>query len=656
MEIFADKLCVSYSELVPAVMSVPMVKALLRRGQVERVSVGGNGREALFVVESLPEKYKNEVYRRMPDVEEQAQSKDFVESVVMDGEAVDFFEKFRLADGRFLSLEVQRKCANNCAIMNCFKRLIEVRGEMKLAEFWRRAAASLPRMADKFPHNLPSNARVLQRKFNDYIIYGYECMVSKKFENRNSNKIDSEEKEGLLAMLLAHHNNLDDAFVARAYNNVAAQRGWKEITARNVGEVRRKLDLVTSASRLGASNFRNERLMQVKRSRPTAPFLMWTIDGWDVELLYQDTKTDKNGHSVTTYHNRMTMVVVLDPCENYPIGYAIGTHETPELITAALRDAAKHSEELFGVMLRANQIQCDHYAIKAMTPIYNVMGAKLTPARVKNAKSKVVEPYFAYLNKNYCKLFNNWSGFGVTTDPKRQPNSEALNRMRHTFPDAEGLREQIMRIMEQERSVKVDKFRAMMAALPSERRLELSREQYLLNFGEDTGFKNAIEGAGLRPRILGVKREYDCFDVRFREYGNVRWSVKYDPDNLGEVLAVSEDGSLRFLLEAKHVQPMALADRKEGDFAALKRVEAFNEQLESRVVERLALHHAAAQEVIKELPQDNLLHRLLIVDSEGQHKLPKAKKRLQAAEIEEVELLQTPKGAAKMEKDDYTIF
>lgn len=69
---------------------------------------------------------------------------------------------------------------------------------------------------------------------------------------------------------------------------------------------------------------------------------------------------------------------------------------------------------------------------------------------------------------------------------------------------------------------------------------------------------------GLRPTIGGIKRDYDCFDPKFREYAHVRWAVKYDPDNLDHVLAVNEDGSLRFMLERKHVQPMALADRREG--------------------------------------------------------------------------------------------
>ena len=54
-----------------------------------------------------------------------------------------------------------------------------------------------------------------------------------------------------------------------------------------------------------------------------------------MELYYQKTGKNSEGHNVTTYANRLTMVVVLDPFNNYPVGYAIGTHETPGLILHA---------------------------------------------------------------------------------------------------------------------------------------------------------------------------------------------------------------------------------------------------------------------------------------------------------------------------------
>ena len=79
--------------------------------------------------------------------------------------------------------------------------------------------------------SLPESERRLQRKFNEYLHMGYECFISKKFLNKNSAKVDSDEKEGLLAGLMAHHNNLDNAFIAKAYNAVAEAKGWEPITA-----------------------------------------------------------------------------------------------------------------------------------------------------------------------------------------------------------------------------------------------------------------------------------------------------------------------------------------------------------------------------------------------------------------------------------------
>lgn len=667
MEYIGNTLCISHSELTDGILTKSNLSYYVKEGRIRQVQRACKGRDAMFSVESLPLKYRTEVYRRHPDLQEKSESRPFVETVEPDGRAMQFYADYVFADGRRLSLEKQAEYSNNSAIMNAFRQCIETANSHRLrqgdsllnkGEFWRMAAGALPRLADRFPHSLPESARRLQRKFNEYLREGYVCFISGKFRNVNSAKVDDEVKESVLTVIIAHHNNLDDVTIAGYYNLTARKNGWKEITPSTVGVWRKKKELKVSIGRRGLTNFRNEKSMQVKRRRPSAPFLMWTLDGWDVELLYQKTKTNGKGHNVTDYDNRLTLEVVLDPCVNYPIGYAIGTHETPDLIAAALRDAARHSGELFGEMLRANQIQCDHYAIKAMTPVYGVMGKLLTPARVKNAKSKVIEPYFDYLNETYCKKWNNWSGYGVTTSPKRQPNAEALNLLRHGFPDEAGVRRQIAEMIEAERALKIARFRELMERLPAERRLPLSREAYLYSFGAATGFRNAVEGGGLRPTLLGMKRDYDCFDIRFREHAGTRWTVKYDPDDLHEVLAVSEDGTLRFLLTEKHVQPMALADRQAGDAAELQKVFDFNERLEGYAIGSLRADYERADAYLRD---DNTLGRLLLCDSRGQHKLPKARKRLKAADVEAIEVKTvevplTPRGAASSDKDDYSIF
>lgn len=682
METINGTICISHAELTGRIITTANLNALVRKNQVKQMRKGGNGRTALYAVESLPLKWRTEVYKRYPDLQEQADSQEFIDTVEPDGKALSFYQDYKLSDGRNLPDDKVLEYASNAAIMNAFRRRWEAHVSKRqrsgkrttlAKEFWSRAAAALPRLADHFPHSLPGSPRRLQMKFAEYVSSGYECFISGKFLNGNAGKVLTDEQTGYLATLISNPNNVQDTVVAKFYNAKARMLGWKEITAAAVGVWREKLQLEAAAGRLGVTSFRANKTMQVKRSRPTAPFLMCSLDGWTVELLYQKTRTDKKGHNVTTYTNRLTIVVVLDPCVDYPMGYAVGDHECPELIKAALRNAAIHSREITGEMLRYNQVQSDRYAIKSMTELYAVLGDKVIPAQAHNAKAKPVEPYFNHLNTTYCQLCPNWSGFGVTTNPKRQPNSEALNKRRHSFPDEAGLRAQIDEMMRLERQQKIGKLMEKLANLKPEHRLPMSREMYLLNFGAETGFKNVLEGCGLRPTILGMKRDYDCFDLTFRDHASERWTVKYDPDDLHEVLAVSEDGTRRYMLEEKYVQPMALADRKPGDAEQLQRVHDYNKALEAETGRRLADHFEDARRVIEraaELPIHGtpalgacIEDRLLLTDSRGQHKDNRSRKRLAAADIEalEVETVEIPvtRQGDEVENvtvNDYSIF
>ena len=637
----ALQLC-TYDELT-ALMSPSNIKTLRHRGILRQVRRASRSTPALFDVSSLPPRYRDQIALADRQAKETAAEATSVASLIIpDTGAIRFYSDHRLPDGRHLPDYDQHIYANNCAILNlCRRQLTEgdshrarqSQAPLSRIQYFTQFAPLLDALMDPWPNSLPRSPRTLHKRYNAYIAAGYATMVSRKFANQNAAKVLTPEQQALLLQLLAHHNNLDNTFIADAYNRMAALRQWPSVTPDTVANHRRRTALTTAISRRGLSNFRAETAMQVSRSRPTAPFLLWTLDGWDCELLYQQSRTDSRGHTTTTYHNRLCLEVVLDPSCDYPIGYAVGTHETPELIRAALRDALLHTVQLTGAMLRTNQLQCDHYAIKAMTPLYAAIADKVTPARVKNAKAKVVEPYFGHLNKTYCKRQNNWSGYGVTTDPARQPNAEALNAFRHTFPDEQGVRRQIDDIILTERLQKREQFLTLLQALPPERRLPMPRQDYLLHFGQTTGHRNAIEGPGLRPRILGERIPYDSFDITFREHADERWQVIYDPADLSSVLAVNEDRSLQYLLERKHLQPMALADRKPGDALQLQRVNDFNRQLETAVNERMQIAHRHTEQLLADSPPD-ILSRLLIVNSDGQHKLPKAQRRLATAQAQ----------------------
>ena len=170
------------------------------------------------------------------------------------------------------------------------------------------------------------------------------------------------------------------------------------------------------------------------------------------------------------------------------------------------------------------------------------------------------------------------------------------------------------------------KFEQFRNNLAPERQIIMDKERYLLTFGLETGFTNKLEGSGVRPTLLGVKRAYDCFDIRFRERPRENWRLKYDPDDLSQILAVSEDGTRRFLLEEKYVQPMALADRKDGDYLQLEKVRRFNEDLETHITNENGRYYDILDEHMGN--RENILSRLCLTDSKGQHKLPAAKLRL----------------------------
>ena len=348
-----------------------------------------------------------------------------------------------------------------------------------------------------------------------------------------------------------------------------------------------------------------------------------------MELLYQE----RNAKGVVTYTNRLTLEVVLDACTKYPIGFAIGKNEDSNLIREALRDAERETQRLFGKMYRATQIQSDHFALKAMSATYEAVASKVIPARVKNAKSKPVEPWFNYFNKKYCQLQTNWCGFGVTSKKDLQPNMEALSTRKKDFPDREGLIKQLVNFIQMERAELREQYVASFSADGLE---ELTTQQYLMAFGQSTGDRRyLLQGSGIKATIGTAKMDYDCFDTRFRKYASIRWQLRYDPEDPHYAVAVNEDETLQFVLEEKHLQPMALADRTEGDAAELKRVMDFNRRKEQEIIDHMGRTRQTAMEVLEQAT----LSKLLITDSQGQHKLPKAKARLKAAQPEYAEVL-----------------
>ena len=595
---------------------------------------------ALVAYDSMPDRYKKAIVERVGDPRKQARQNVLEGLIEHSATATTFFEDYMIDDDRHLPADKRREYYTNAIVLDGVKRLIEGRNSKRKAlgnratRFWDEISQAVQELdLTKWPHTLPANARSLERKYQRYIAEGFGSLVHKAYQtgSKNAAKVADENQKAMLVTFMSDPRNLDNEQVARLYNMVAQQMDWKKITASAVAVWRDKCDDLIFARRHGAEKYRAGREMQVRRSAPTRPLLFWTMDGWDVELLYQH-KPDKGA---TTYHNRLTMVVVLDGCCRYPIGFAVGKNESPALIREALRDAERETQRLFGRMYRVGQLQSDHFAMKNLTPTYQAVADKVTPARVKNAKAKPIEAWFNYFNKKYCQMQTNWSGFGITSRKELQPNTEYITKYKHQFPDFEGCVRQIVGMIQAERA---ELETAYVAQFEAEGLTELKTVQYLMAFGESTGERRyLLQGCGIRCTIGTRKMDYDCFDTHFHKYPSTRWQLRYDPEDLHYAVAVNEDESLQFTLEEKYIQPMALADRKEGDARELQRVMDFNRRKEQELMDELTPMEDRARELLEQ----TTLSKLLITDSRGQHKLPKAKARLAAAHAELVEAVET---------------
>jgi hypothetical protein len=663
-EYYNNKLCVSAGELIGEIMTKSCYDQMKYKEKINVLRRGCYDTPALIEFASLPVKYKNEYVRIYGDPCQLNKHTEFKKYLVDDFKAFEFFSNYQLADGRLLPDDKVQEFVNNAKVLNALHNIANDTRALRRAlnnqttGIWNALATISEDLKNELGHNLPAHPRKLQEKvriFKGSGVNNYESLIPGTYLNKNRNKIIDIEQEATLRGLFRMHNNFDDAQIAMMYNMIAKQLGWDNISRSTVSNYRKKWNIVVVSGAKGSSHFNNNIKMQVKRSAPTAPLLYWTADGWDAELLYQTTTVDAKGNNVTTYHNRLTIVVVLDPCCKYPIGYAIGTHESPELIREAFRNAVNHSQELFGARYRVAQLQTDNYAKKNLTPFYEAISEKYTPAAVKNAKAKVIEPYFHSLNKNYCQFQSNWSGFGVTSKKTSQPNAEYLNKIRKHFPDFEGCKIQLVTIMEAERAKKVDQYRKAFIESNHVDRLQISEMEYLYQLGETKEKTTKMQPNGFIFQINNSKLFYDSFNKKFRELNHLDWHVKYDPSNMEKVLVHDKTGAHRFILEQKFNNAMAIEDRFDNDTEMLSKIRNFNKNLEFEVLESME----SDINVVNNLNQSNpalqdTLSKLILTDSNGQHKNQKSAARLGAAAVEKIEAredLQAEKSFSELQAE-----
>lgn len=529
--------------------------------------------------------------------------------------------------GEKLSPAAREKASEACRWLSV---LVHVGTKQKAKELGYKTLSELYGdivfVVNRLKVGLPATYVRLRRKVCEYGEKGIACCIDMRGQdNKNAAKVSSEEQVAVLQYICSRGASYNAQQITQLYNLAAKAKGWATIGRRSALNYLKEYALVVEAGRNGSEAFRNKMAMQRRRKRPAEALSFWSVDGWTVELYYQREVRGSDGKVVRTYTNRLTAVVVIDASCNFPVGYAVGDCESVKLITAALKNAIDYVRDTLGGNYRPYQIQSDHYGIKSMGNIYSNVAEHFTPARVKNAKAKPVEPYFRYLNDSYCQFYfgnANWSGHGVKSIQRNQPNIDLLNYRKRSFPDREGCIRQIGWIIQQDREKKMAEWVRAWQRMPETDRLALSREDYLLSFGQRTDRIIRMHSGCLEPVLLGQKRAYDTFDPEFRKDPLQSWTVMYDERDLSTILVADESMKRRHLLNAVHEQPMALRDRRPGDYEAHRKVDEYNKNvLEPAVVGQVKWAEEQVERIFMQTPELEAFRAAnLLPDSNGQHK------------------------------------
>ena len=648
MEYYDNILCISHAELTggdpmdPNPLQRPILteanfKYYKSKRKFRVVNRACYGTPALVAYNSLPDRIKEKVVAKYSDPESDTRKYVLKNMIVRDLVAERFYQKHTLdgSGNEHLRPEIIELYTMNASVLNAVinlagNRVLCIKSYGKpFGRIWPEISRDLNGIQEEIGCRLPKNHLSLKRLVERYGEGGYAALISGKHGNNNARANKLPEQDALIVELLGDGRNIGDATVSRLYNAVAAKMGWRKVSPSTIANYRKEHP-ECFAGRHGKKALANEKLMQTKRFTATCPMYFWCVDGWDTELFYQSRAIDETtGRSVTTYHHRPTVVAIVDPFNKYIIGYAIGTHESSALIRQAFRNAFEHVRELFGAYFKPWQLQTDNYGRGNLKSFYESCTHYYTPAAVGNAKAKMIEPFFNRFNRQYLRLLPNSSGHGVKSRGRIQVSDDWIEAHKRGFPDYNGCCAQIEEMIEFDRNVKRDAFVNKWTEMPQDKHLAFNKNDFLYAFGE-TAAPRKLNGDGVRLQIDGQKFWYDCFDPEFRNYGHATFFLRYNPADMDTVMAIEnvgtlkepKEGAMRFMLERKYEQPMALMDRKPGDIEELMRVRQFNEDM----VEDIILKRKESGDIVRSLFEENAdrlantLTAHVITDSLGRHK------------------------------------
>lgn len=422
--------------------------------------------------------------------------------------------------------------------------------------------------------SLPSSYAKLKAKLKEFKNVGFKAVVSGKFGNTNTKKIDGEIEDWILSTYCLP-TKPDTAKVHALYLNKAVQKGWPTLSETGIYSYLHRTDVrpMWYLSRHGEKEWTKEYGHTMKLFIPTYRDAMWAVDGTKLNFYYY---TEDNALKMAS---QLKMTIVSDVYSDSILGMSIDFTEDHVTAYQSLKDACKFSGH------KPYQIKYDNQAgfKKSETQGLMTQLSKVHfPAKPYNPQSKKVESVIGRFQKQVMSDYWFFTGQNITAKSvDSKANMDFILKNKDMLPTEAQIRELMLELQEKwnnsiqkkytsEGKTRIERYLNSEAPEP----MPITMIDMVDSFWLERSRPITYYAHGIKLSNVGGK-DYE-FEVYERDgvtpsadfhckYIKKKFTVRYDPEDLSHVrLYDPTDGRFIAVAENKNEYAEFVGDLTEG--------------------------------------------------------------------------------------------
>lgn len=620
MEYYKKTLCVTHEELTSG--DDPVIRSDTLRQNVHRGNIqsahrgGGEGGYALYIYSSLPDKYQKRFVAKYGDPEQKLIREMIMSKVKKDENAELFFEEYRYdKNGEQVPLpeRIQAEYVWNASVLNALiSELDTLRPKRNMLggsrNVWETLLARVEEWRGEYAHTLPGSEGRLKSLVNQYRPQNYAVLVSGKYGNSNTLKIEEEAGRYLVALKRSRVPVYTDMQIFEEYNRVAPERGWKPLKSpRSLREWLNspRIEPLWYDAVHGEMKAHQRYGRKHKTELPSRRDSLWYGDGTKLNLYYKDEHG--NVRTIGVYE-------VMDAYSEVLLGFHISENENYEAQYHAYRMALQTSGHKPYELVHDNQ-----GGHKKLERVSDGLLAKIShihrPTAPYSGQSKTIESAFGRFQSQVLHKDWRFTGQNITTKKaSSRPNLEFIEANKDKLYTLAELKAKYVEARREWNEMKhpatgISRIGMYNTSVNEETEAVTARDMVDI-FWVMTSRPSTFTSSGIEVTIGGKSRTYEVYsspgvpDHEWRRRNTYKqFYVKYDPYDFGSVRLYWKDkgGEFRFerVAEPYMVIHRAIQDQGEGEAAFIRREQEANVQdrVERQVVAKeIEYEHGVAPE------------------------------------------------------------